>query len=68
MKRAGQAGIVPSAWKLMPENQPRPDDLQAERDASIPQTCQTADGQPCEPADCEVNGPHYVTHPEVPRG
>lgn len=37
------------------------------RDMSVPQTCQDADGNEVESADCEVNGPHYVTHPQVPR-
>lgn len=39
-----------------------------QRDLSLPQTCQDENGQPCQPDDCKVQGPHYVTHPEVPRG
>lgn len=35
------------------------------RNLDLPQTCQDADGNEVEPADCAVNGPHYVKHPDV---
>lgn len=39
----------------------------ASRDLSLPQTCLNAEGEECSPSFCVINGPHYVTHPEVPR-
>lgn len=43
----------------------------ADRDMSVPQTCQDSQGHPVDSGDCELNGPHYVTtlgvpHPKSP--